>query len=86
MSNAIKYYVYISDAKVDMPFSQIPRPLLKKIASELSINLSIPLFGIGAGIKFRGDTPEEMRYSKLKIVTRYIEKHAEVGTVKEPKT
>lgn len=26
-----------------------------------------------------------MRYSKLKIVTSYLEKHAEVGSVKEPK-
>ncbi len=35
----MKYYIYISDTKVDMLYSHIPKTLLKKIASCLLILL-----------------------------------------------
>ena len=37
----LKYYLYISDTKVDMLFPQIPGNILKKIGGELHINLGI---------------------------------------------
>ena len=32
----MKYYIYISDTKIDMLYPQIPKSLLKKVASNLS--------------------------------------------------
>ena len=37
----VKYYLYISDTKVDMLFAQIPRNILKKISADLNINLGV---------------------------------------------
>jgi hypothetical protein len=84
MSNIIKYYAYISDTKVDMLYPQIPPPLLNGIAAELKIDLK--LFGTGFGATFKGNQSEETRYSKLRIVEKYIEKHLDVGTIEAPKS
>ncbi|MGZ6304382.1 MAG: DUF7019 family protein, partial [Ktedonobacteraceae bacterium] len=37
----MKYYIYISDAKVDMLYPQIHKPILKRIASSLNIDLNL---------------------------------------------
>jgi hypothetical protein len=37
----MKYYVYISDAKVDMLLPQIPHDARKKIATEIGIDLKV---------------------------------------------
>lgn len=84
MASPVKYYVYISDTKVDMLYPQIPKPLLKRIASELNINLKLLGVELGAGVK--GNQSEETRYSKVKIVSKYIEEHLDVGTVEAPST
>lgn len=47
----MKYYIYISDTKVDMLYPQIPKPLLKRIASDLSIDLK--LFGAEVRMPYR---------------------------------
>ncbi len=82
MRDPIKYYIYISDAKIDMFYSEIPKGLLKSIASELNLNLS--LLGSSIGATMKNSPSEETRYSKLKLVTKYIEKHRAVGTVDTP--
>jgi hypothetical protein len=78
---SMKYYVYISDAKVDMLYSQIPKNMLDKIAVELGINLGI--FSLTA--KGKGNQ-EESRYEKLSVVVNYIENNMDVGTIDQPKT
>src|SRR5436309_3024639 len=80
----MKYYIYISDTKLDMLYPQIPKALLKRIASELSINLK--LLGAEANIVAKNDQSNETRYSKVKIVTEYIEKHLDVGSIDAPST
>lgn len=74
----LKYFVYVSDTKVDMLYGQIPRGLKRKIAAELKIELHF----FGTSIKSRD--PEETRYSKLSVVTDYLEKHADIGSVDNP--
>jgi hypothetical protein len=73
-----KYFVDISDTKVDMLYGQIPRDIKRTIAAELKIELQF----FGASIK--SPDPEETRYSKLSIVTDYLEKHADIGSVDNP--
>ncbi len=82
MDKRIKHYIYISDMKVDMLYSQIDEKLLKKIAVELSIDLK-PL-GAGVGATFKRTQPEETRYSKLRLILEYIEKHFDIGWVDAP--
>jgi hypothetical protein len=75
----MKYYIYISDAKVDMLYSQIPQKLKSNLAAELKIDLKV----LSASVK--REKSEETRYSKLQIVIDYIEEHMAVGTVDSPK-
>src|SRR5215210_3594140 len=75
----MKYYVYISDSKVDMLYSQIPKRILDRIAADLNVNLGI--FSLSVKEK---ENQEKTRYEKLKLVVNYIENNMEVGTVDEP--
>lgn len=79
MVDSLKFYVYVSDTKVDMLYQQVPKRTLQKIASELSINLKLMTAGLGATIK--PSSWEETRYSKLKIVTKYLEEQEDIGAV-----
>jgi hypothetical protein len=74
----LKYYLYVSDAKVDMMFSQIPQHLLSGIAQEMKVNL-----GFLSATAKRVAT-EHTRYQKLKVVLNYLWRNASVGTVDEP--
>lgn len=67
-----------------MLYPQIPKPLLKRIASSLSIDLK--LFGAEVSLGAKGNQPEDILYSKTKIVSEYIEKHLDVGSVDVPST
>lgn len=84
MDATVKHYIYISDAKVDMLYLQIDKKWLEKIAVELSIDLK--LLGSGVGVKIKPNQPEETRYSKLRLVVEYVEKHLDVGWVDAPGT
>lgn len=82
----MKFYIYISDAKVDMLYSQIPQGPLKKIATELRIDLNI--LGAGIGTTLKKEQIEQNRYSRLQVVVKYIEKqkNPKIGTVDAPET
>ena len=80
----MKYYIYISDTKIDMLYPQIPQPILKRIASSLSINLK--LLGAEISIGSKNSQANETRYAKVRIVSEYIEKHLDVGTIDTPST
>lgn len=75
----LKYYLYISDAKVDMLFPQIPRGFLDGLAGELKLNVGI----LNASLK--QDSLPENRYSKLEVVKRYIERNMEIGDIDSPR-
>src|SRR5207244_1212956 len=50
-----------------------------KIASELNIKLKLVAAEVGATIK--SAPSEETRYSKLKIVAKYLENQEDIGTI-----
>jgi hypothetical protein len=75
----LKYYIYMSDTKVDMLYAQIPQKILDRIAIKLKIDLT-PL-----GIELSKNTPALTRYSKLNVVCTFIEDHKTIGTVDDPK-
>ena len=37
----MKYYVYVSDAKLDMLSEQVPLPLRQRIAGELKVDVQV---------------------------------------------
>jgi hypothetical protein len=69
----MKYYCYISNAKLNMLFPQIPRRFLDGLSGELSVNVGL----IKTTLKDRGLTPT--RLSKLEVVSQYIENNLDVG-------
>ena len=74
-----KYYIYVSDAKVDMFYAQIAHHEMEKIATRLGIDLE------SVGTSFADKSTEERRYLKLQIVVNFIENNFDVGTVDKPK-
>jgi hypothetical protein len=63
----LKHYVYVSDAKVDMYYAQIPSPLLAGIAAELTIDLKV--LGSGMSTSFKKEQAEKTHYDKLPYVS-----------------
>lgn len=74
----MRYYLYISDSKVDMLFAQIPSKLRDKIAFELRVDIKV----VSVSLKDRPN--DETRYSKLEVVEKYIGDNLTVGSVDEP--
>ena len=76
----MRYFIYISDTKVDMLFSQIPQKALEKIAAELTLDLKVLKLSV------KEKPSEETRYSKLSVVEKYLADYSRIGTVDEPKS
>jgi hypothetical protein len=75
----MKYYIYISDSKVDMLLSQIPHDQKKKIATEFKIDLKL----LSASRKAETED-ESNRFTRLEAVTAFIREYGNVGSVDEP--
>ena len=74
----MKFYVYVSDTKVDMLYAQISPRARNSIATQLKIDLKL------LSATFSEEPREATRFSKLQLVTEFIDKHEKVGTVDEP--
>jgi len=74
----VRYYVYVSDAKLDMLSPQIPPKIRDNLAAELKIDLKL------LSLTVKSKDNEETRYSKLSLVTKYLHEHEDVGSVDEP--
>jgi hypothetical protein len=73
----MKYYLYISDAKLDMLYAQMPARIRDRIATEMKIDLKL------VSATFSAKDRSESRYSRLDLVCEYIHRHLSVGTVTE---
>jgi hypothetical protein len=77
--NLLRYYLYVSDAKLDMLFEQIDQRVLKHISTEVKVDLKL------ASITLRkAENPTPARMAKLQIVERFIDEHHDVGTYEDP--
>lgn len=74
----MKYYIYISDTKVNMLYEQIPPRLRDKLAVELKIDLKF------LSVSFSEDSPEIARFTRTQIVTDFIERNYNVGKIDAP--
>jgi hypothetical protein len=75
----LRYYLYISDAKVDMLLSQVDPTAKRKLATELSVDLKL------FAAKRSSETVEgEDRIGRLEAVVKYLNDHDEIGTLDAP--
>jgi hypothetical protein len=75
----MKFYLYISDAKIDMLLPQIPHETKKKIATELGFDLKI----FKASRKSEEEI-EDNRISRLEAVVAFLRDYGNLGSVDEP--
>ena len=74
----MRYYVYVSETKVDQLYAQIPTKLRDKIAAKLTIDLRLIKVEVG------GRQPQESLFSKLEMVRVYLEERDLIGSVDNP--
>lgn len=74
----MRYYVYISDAKVDMLYEQIPQGPRARIAAELKIDLKV----VSVSIRDRGT--DSTRLGRLQVVENYLKRTEQVGSFANP--
>ncbi|HET6852469.1 MAG TPA: SAVMC3_10250 family protein [Pyrinomonadaceae bacterium] len=75
----MKYYIYVSDSKVDMLLSQMPRDAKRKIATEFKIDLKL----LGASRKAETEY-EENRFTRLDAVVSFVRQYGNLGTIDKP--
>ncbi|HJP92113.1 MAG TPA: SAVMC3_10250 family protein [Pyrinomonadaceae bacterium] len=71
----MKYYVYISDSKVDMLLAQIPHEFKRKVALQ---------FKVIAASRTVETENEENRVTRLETVCEFIREYGRLGTADEP--
>jgi hypothetical protein len=74
-----RYYIYVSDAKVDMLLPQLDSSFQRKRTVEWNLNLKV------LGAKRGTETAlGENRFARLEAVVKYLENHGDLGSVDEP--
>jgi len=76
--NMLKYYVYVSESKVDMLHSQIPPSIRNKLEAEVKLNLQL------AEVSFSKKQFSDNLYTKLNLVIDYLDKQNVIGSIGEP--
>ncbi|MFI8930247.1 DUF7019 family protein [Streptomyces sp. NPDC053474] len=74
----MRYYIYLSTAKLDMLHAQIPPPLARRLAVEAKVDLKVLSLAVQAP---RGDTGA---YDRLDLVEAYLEREFDVSWMSEP--
>jgi hypothetical protein len=74
----MRYYIYVSQAKVSQLYAQVPVKLRQKIAAKFTIDLKL------IKAEFEGRQTQESLFSMLEIVTSYLADEALVGTADNP--
>jgi hypothetical protein len=76
---SFRYYIYVSDAKVDMLLPQLNPSFRRKRTVEWNLNLK--MFGAKRGTE---TTLGDNRISRLEAVVKYLEDHGDLGSVDRP--
>jgi hypothetical protein len=74
-----KYYIYVSDAKVDMLLPQVSNDIKKKVANEFKLNLKV------LEVSRRSETESnENRFARLQSVVQHLRTELRVGSIDLP--
>lgn len=71
----MRYYIYISDSKLEMLYEQIPQRKRETIATELNINLGI------VQANFSSERVENARHQKILMLEKFLGKR--IGTLND---
>lgn len=74
-----KYYLYISDTKIEMLLPQIADPARRKVAAEFKVNVAV----LSASFKSETASPPE-RTARLAAVAEFLGKFGRVGSISNP--
>ena len=75
----MKYDVYISDAKVNMLFPQVPHDIKRKVSTKFGFDFKV----VSASRQTEAET-DENRISRLETVVEFIREFGNLGTVEQP--
>ena len=76
-----RYYIYISQTKVEMLVPQIPRSYLRSLEAEIKVNVA----PVAVGVKKPASAPSPELTAKTNVLSDYLEKKKGwVGTVASP--
>lgn len=75
---SLRYYVYISDSKVDMLLQQVDPGFARKRATEVGVSLKF------VSAKRKVEAPVSDRVARLERVVRHLDDFCDVGTVDKP--
>ena len=76
----MRYYSYISDAKVDMLLPQVPDGIKQTVAAELGFDLKL----VKGKMKAETKTLED-RVARLAVVEKHLRKEEQLGSVLNPR-
>jgi hypothetical protein len=76
----LRYFLYISDTKLDMLYDQIDKGTLRRITAEVSIDLKLA----SVRLTQAPQAPVATRIAKLRVVEAFIDKHHSVGNSQSP--
>jgi hypothetical protein len=74
----VRYYLYLSQAKLDMLFDQIPQKVLPRLVTEAKVDLKV------VGVSVQRPGAELTRYNRLDIVEGYLAQEYDIGWMTEP--
>lgn len=75
----IKYFIYVSQPKIDMLFHQIPKELQSNIQKGMEIGFKF------VKMSFKERQFDETLFSKLSLVIEYLERVMSIGDIFSPK-
>jgi hypothetical protein len=76
-----KYYIYVSETKVDMLVPQIPVSRLRSLEAEIKVNAG----AFAVGVKKPASAPSPELTAKTRVISEYLERQdGWVGTVANP--
>ncbi|MFC8128063.1 DUF7019 family protein [Streptomyces sp. NPDC057302] len=76
----MRYYLYLSAAKLDMLYGQIPQKLLKRLAVEAKVDLKV------LSVAVQSPRADATTYDQLDIVEKYLEREFDVSWMTEPRS
>lgn len=74
----MRYYLYLSQTKLDMLFEQIPRKLLPRLVTGAKVDLKV------VGVSLQRSGGELTWYDRLDIVEEYLAQEYDIGWMTEP--
>ncbi|MFE2180043.1 DUF7019 family protein [Streptomyces sp. NPDC059455] len=75
----MRYYLYVSQSKLEMLFQQIPQKLLGRLAAEAKVDLKVLSLALQ-----KPAGPAAGTYGQLDVIEEYLDREYDIGWMAEP--